>query len=294
MITYLRCNEVSMEHIFQAFSLGFSDYSIRLTMEQDDFATRFFGPEGNSRNHSFLAMDENQPIGLILGGIRQFDGDKTMRCGTLCIGPAYRGQGISNRLLELHKQTAISENCQQLWLEVITDNDRAVQFYKKHGYEVRYTLKYYNGTVPSISPAPSSPYMFKKLTFDDIAAFRKILTDCHIHWQSDPPYYANSTQEVFLGIYAVNQTRLGMIAMSAQGKINFLWVDPKHRNQGLGRTLLHQAAETQKVEKVYICLSDNNSLEGFIQKAGFSKDAIEQYEMCMPLVPTISSISDNV
>lgn len=41
MITYLRCNEVSMEHIFQAFSLGFSDYSIRLTMEQDDFAHVF-------------------------------------------------------------------------------------------------------------------------------------------------------------------------------------------------------------------------------------------------------------
>lgn len=119
--------------------------------------------------------------------------------------------------------------------------------------------------------------------FDDVADFRTTLTDCHIHWQSDTPYYANSTQEVFLGIYAVDQTRLGMIAMGAQGKINFLWVDPKHRNQGLGRTLLHKAAETQKVEKVYICLSDNNSLEGFIQKVGFSKDPIEQYEMYIPL-----------
>lgn len=133
VITYMRCNDVSMEHIFQAFSLGFSDYSIRLTMDQDDFVARFFGPEGNTRNHSFLAMDEDQPIGLILGGVRQFDGYKTMRCGTLCIAPAYRGQGISNKLLELHKQTAISADCQQLWLEVIKDNHRAVKLYEKQG-----------------------------------------------------------------------------------------------------------------------------------------------------------------
>ncbi|WP_025719215.1 GNAT family N-acetyltransferase [Paenibacillus polymyxa] len=284
MITYMRCNDVSMEHIFQAFSLGFSDYSIRLTMDQDDFVARFFGPEGNTRNHSFLAMDENQPIGLILGGVRQFDGYKTMRCGTLCVAPAYRGQGISNKLLELHKQTAISAGCQQLWLEVIKDNHRAVKLYEKQGYQPRYTLKYYNGTLPSAPPAAlSSSYILKEVTFDDVAAFRKTLTDCHIHWQSDTPYYATSTQEAFLGIYEVNQTCLGMVSMSAQGKINFLWVDPKHRNQRLGRALLHRAAEIQKTEKVYICLSDNDSLEGFIQKIGLSKDPIEQYEMCMPL-----------
>ncbi|MHB0883281.1 GNAT family N-acetyltransferase [Paenibacillus sp. SEL1] len=284
MITYMRCNDVSMEHIFQAFSLGFSDYSIRLTTDQDDFAARFFGPEGNTRNHSFLAMDEDQPIGLILGGVRQFDGYKTMRCGTLCIAPAYRGQGISNKLLELHKQTAISAGCQQLWLEVIKDNHRAVKLYEKQGYQPRYTLKYYNGTLPSAPPAAlSSSYIFKEVTFDDIAAFRKTLIDCHIHWQSDTPYYATSTQEAFLGIYEVNQTCLGMVSMSAKGKINFLWVDPKHRNQGLGCALLHRAAEIQKIEKVNICLSDNDSLEGFIQKIGLLKDPIEQYEMGMPL-----------
>ncbi|WP_404520611.1 MULTISPECIES: GNAT family N-acetyltransferase [unclassified Paenibacillus] len=69
--------------------------------------------------------------------------------------------------------------------------------------------------------------------------------------------------------------------MSSQGKINFLWVDPKHRNQGLGCALLHRAAEIQKIEKVYICLSDNDSLEGFIQKIGLSKDPIEQNMKCV-------------
>jgi len=286
LITYTRCNDVSvsMEHIFQAFSLGFSDYSIRLTTNIDDFAARFFGPEGNTRDHSFIAMDQDQPIGLILGGVRQFDGYKTMRCGTLCIAPTYRGQGISNKLLELHKQTALSADCQQLWLEVIKDNLRAVKLYEKHGYQARYTLKYFNGILPSKpSAAHLSMFTLKEITFDDIEALRKTLTDCHIHWQSDTPYYAASTQEAYLCAYDRDQTCSGMVAMSPQGKINFLWVDPKHRNQGLGRALLHRAAETQKVEKVSICLPDNDSLEGFIQKIGLAKDSLEQYEMYLPL-----------
>lgn len=285
MVTYMRCNDVSMEHIFQAFSLGYSDYSIRLTTELDDFAARFFGPEGNTRDHSFLAMDQDQPIGLLLGGIRPFDGYKTMRCGTLCVAPAYRGQGISNKLLELHKQSAIAANCQQLWLEVIKDNQRAVKLYEKHGYQIRYTLKYYNGTLPSAPPdAPvSSSCTLKEITFGEVEAFRKTLTDCHIHWQSDTPYYAASTQEAFLGAYDVNQACVGIVAMSPQGKINFLWVDPKHRNQGLGRSLLHRAAEIQKIENVSICLSDPHSLEDFIQKVGLAKSPLEQYEMYMPL-----------
>ncbi|WP_226002276.1 GNAT family N-acetyltransferase [Paenibacillus sp. BJ-4] len=155
---------------------------------------------------------------------------------------------------------------------------------EQHGYQTRYTLKYYSGTLSSAPPDTlSSLYTFKKITFDDVEAFRKTLTNCHIHWQSDTPYYAASTQEAFLGIYGENQTCLGTVAMSPQGKINFLWVDPKHRSQGLGYALIHKAAETQKIEKVHISLSDNDSLERFMQKAGLVKDTLEQYEMYMPL-----------
>ncbi|ADM72579.2 hypothetical protein GMA19_04827 [Paenibacillus polymyxa E681] len=67
------------------------------------------------------------------------------------------------------------------------------------------------------------------------------------------------------------------------GKVTHLITPPVHRKLFSACALLHRAAEIQKIEKVYICLSDNDSLEGFIQKIGLSKDPIEQYEMCMPL-----------
>lgn len=122
MIIYKNCEDVTMKEIFEAFASGFSDYVVPLTMDQNAFEARFFGPEGNSLNLSFIAFDQNQPIGLILGGIRQFDGLKTMRCGTLCIAPDYRGKGISQSLFEMHRSAAIASGCKQLFLEVIKGN----------------------------------------------------------------------------------------------------------------------------------------------------------------------------
>lgn len=283
MIDYKSCSDVSMSEIFEAFSLGFSDYIIPLTMDQDDFAARFFGPEGNSLNLSFIALDENRPVGLILGGIRLFDNLKTMRCGTMCVAPAYRGQGVSNKLFELHMDLASNNQCKQLFLEVIKSNDRAVKFYEKYDYRPVYTLKYYSIMKSSLlSDAGTLNYTLKEIPFDTVDSFRRSLYDCHINWQSDTPSYAGSANEVFLCAYDGNK-KAALIAMSPQGKINLIWVGHEYRNQGLGRSMLQKAAQMQNIEKVGICLPSNASIEGFLRKLGFEKQSIEQYEMYLPL-----------
>ena len=87
MIQYKRADLVSAEVVFQAFTEGFSDYPIKMTMTLEQFDGRFFGPEGNSRAYSYVALDDAKPVGVILGGIRHWDGLKTLRCGTLCLHP---------------------------------------------------------------------------------------------------------------------------------------------------------------------------------------------------------------
>lgn len=283
MITYKSCTDVTMNQIFKAFSIGFSDYIVPLKINQDAFESRFFGPEGNALNLSFIAFDGDRPIGLILGGIRLFDGLKTMRCGTLCIAPEYRGQGISQNLFEMHKSAAINSQCKQLFLEVINGNDRAIKFYENCGYVKVYTLKYYSGMVNSIpSNKKDLPYTIREISFEKLNSFRKSLTDCHINWQSDTAYYSESKSEVYLSAYQGDK-EVAFIAMSANGKLNFLWVNPDHRNQGLGSSIILKAAQTQKVEKVTVSLPNNASFEGFLRKLGFHKESLEQFEMYLPL-----------
>lgn len=283
MINYKACTDVSMSQIFDAFSLGFSDYIVPLKMSLDAFESRFFGPEGNSLNLSFIALDDERPIGLILGGIRLFDGLKTMRCGTLCIAPEYRGHGITNKLFEMHKLAAVDEGCKQLFLEVIKGNDRAIKFYENCGYTKIYKLKYYSGIINTmIFSKGSMSNDIKQIPFEKVDELRKSLIDCHINWQSDTPFYAMSTNEAYFAAFE-DHKEIAVIAMNSQGKINFLWVDPAYRNQGLGSSMVKKAALAQGSEKISICLPNNSSLEGFLRKLRFQKESIEQYEMYLPL-----------
>ncbi len=69
--------------MYEAFRDGFSDYIIKMEVSKGDFIKRFFGLEGNSLEHSFLALDGDKPVGVILGGIKDYENIKTMRCGII-------------------------------------------------------------------------------------------------------------------------------------------------------------------------------------------------------------------
>jgi ribosomal protein S18 acetylase RimI-like enzyme len=150
MTTYKRGSEVPVDLVYKAFQIGFSDYIIKFDISKENFIKRFFGPEGNALEHSFIALDNNDAVGLILGGIKIYEDVKTMRCGTMAVSPAHRGRGISHKLFELHKGEAIKEGCKQLFLEVIVGNDRAIKFYEKMGYEKIYDISYFKHNDSSI------------------------------------------------------------------------------------------------------------------------------------------------
>lgn len=286
MISYKSCQYISMQEIFQAFDRGFSDYIIDIKMDIKSFEERFFGPEGNSLEDSFISFDGKRPIGIILGGIRMFDGQKTMRCGTLCIDPEYRRKGMSLELFKLHTQRAVEENCGQLFLEVIKGNDRAVNFYKSRGYEVIYDLKYFSKNI-EIENLETNNLEFKDLDFKDLdfehlMKFRESLYDIHINWQSEPEYFSKTSYGKIIGAFENNKL-IGIIAQNLQGKVYFIWVFPKYRNKGIGRMLLYKISNEQNINKIQISTPNNNYLEGFLKKMGFVKEKIEQFEMYLPL-----------
>ena len=97
MFQYKKCSEVNIDLVYEAFKDGFSDYIIKMEISKEDFIQRFLGPEGNSLKHSFLALDDDKSVGVILGGIKDYENIKTMRCGTLAVHPNYRVVGVSQK-----------------------------------------------------------------------------------------------------------------------------------------------------------------------------------------------------
>ncbi|MDA1544008.1 MULTISPECIES: GNAT family N-acetyltransferase [Bacillus] len=278
MIQYKRCSEVNIDLVNEAFKDGFSDYIIKMEVSKEDFIKRFFGVEGNSLEHSFLALDGDMPVGVILGGIKDYENIKTMRCGTLAVHPNYRGVGVSQMLFELHKEEALQNECKQLFLEVIVGNDRAIRFYTKLGYEKVYDLSYYNlKDMTKIINKDCKGIEVKQLDFTSFKLEVQKWLHFHINWQNDMDYI-EKTNHTFYGAYVDNDLK-GSICINEQGKISFIFIDKEYRNRGIGSKLLQVARDELNLESLLISFPNNSLLEGFVKKTGFEKNSLAQYEM---------------
>lgn len=281
-MTFKNCNDVDFELIYNCFNKGFSDYIVKLHLPIEDFRKRFFGAEGNQLKNSFIAIEEKGPVGLILGGIKEYQGIKTMRCGALSIIPDYRGKGIADELFYLHKERAISEGCSQMMLETIVGNDRALNFYKKHGYEKIYDLQYFKLSDLSNLKNNGAKHDIKPIDFNKLEEVRELMGDVYINWQNDFPYIENSEGQHNYGAF-IDDKLVGVLSINEYGRINLIWINKKYRGEGIATALLSSAIEKLNLTKLGTSFSNNFALYGFYKKLGFEKEKIVQYEMYLPL-----------
>lgn len=281
MIRYEKCSNVDLRQVYEAFQLGFSDYIIKLQVSWERFYTQFFEVEGNNLEYSHIAFDGDKPIGVIFGGLKNFEGVRTLRCGTLCIAPDYRGRGVSKALYDLHRATAIELGCKQLWLEVIVGNDRAINFYKKLGYEKVYDIYYYTLKDEAIGKLPGvGEYEIQELKWEQVLDMASGL-NVHTNWQNQLDYAKKIPSVTSYGIYQ-DGILAGCITVSPSGRIFFIYTRPEFRHCGIAASLLSHAAGVTE-QNLNMSFPNNEQLEGFVKKMGFSKNELAQYEMYMPL-----------
>ena len=218
---------------------------IKMNISEKGFFERFFGPEGNSLQNSFIAMDEEKAIGVILGGIKEFDGIKTIRCGALAISPSYRGMKVSDELLRLHKEDAIKNNCKQMFLEVIVGNDRAISFYKKAGYEKVYDLAYFSlEDVKALRKIKVDNLKIEEIDMSVLRNLQQYTRDIHINWQNHMDYLDKLDNQKNFGAF-INGELVGAISGNIPGKVNFIYVRPEFRDYGVGLSLLNKIISNQ-------------------------------------------------
>ncbi|OQY29190.1 MAG: hypothetical protein B6I38_08495 [Anaerolineaceae bacterium 4572_5.1] len=78
-----------------------------------------------------LAEADGLVVGSILGG---FDGRRGMMYH-LAVAESYRGQGIAEKLVDELEQRLRAKGCIRYYLLVAKDNEAAIRFYEKHGWE---------------------------------------------------------------------------------------------------------------------------------------------------------------
>ena len=282
-IRYQRCSELDEKLIYHAFLDGFSDYIVKFEFTKEEFINHFFGPEGNGKEHSFIAFYEEVPVGVILGGIKNYETIKTLRCGTLAISPNYRGTGISQQLFEMHKEEAIKQGCQQLFLEVIVGNDRAINFYKKLGYEKVYDIVYFsNGDLTQLKDLNSNLEVDIKEI--DFLGFKNGIQkwNYHINWQNDIDFLEKLKNNHYYAAFQ-NGDLVGCLSINSNGNISFLMVDNAVRCKGIATYLLQSAYKNLNLSKMSTGFPNNSLLEGFFKKQGFTKGSLTQFEMYLTI-----------
>ncbi len=279
-ITYKLATEVNDNAIYEGFKTGFSDYIIKFQMDKEQFFDRFFGPEGNTKMLTHVAFDDDLPVGVLLGGIRDYDGIKTLRCGALCIHPDYRGMDLGLTLMARHTEDANTHTCGHMMLEVIAGNDRALKFYDKLGYDTVYFIHYFaHKDIPMLAAMP--------ISCDDVVPIQLVHLYDHVKtWAS---YYHVNWQNDFDSImlipnvqgFAVLQDEqiVAFICLTPQGRIFRLLVHPDHQKKGYGKQLLVHVARTLRPEALNISVASSCPETRFLRKLGFGKDSLYQFEM---------------
>ncbi len=279
MITYKLGTEVDKKDIHKAFHMGFIDYIMKVDIPEQVFFKRFFGPEGNAFDLSVVAYDGNEPVGLLLGGIKPFDGGAlTMRCGGLCVVPEFRGKGISQTLMNMHREMAVSRGCKQIMLEVIGGNDRAIQFYKKIGYHVIYQLDYYSIQGKELKAGKLTNALVVDIELDQMDSVKEWISDTHVNWQNDFEYISRLDGIVKYGIFE-NEKLISFLIADRKGKVYLLWTQQDMRFKGYASYLLNHFQKTLEIEKIMMSFPNSATLTGFAKKVGFVKDELYQYEM---------------
>ncbi|MGM0397342.1 MAG: GNAT family N-acetyltransferase [Bacillota bacterium] len=280
-IRIIKCSDVLDEDIHNAFTEGFSDYIIKMDFSKEQFVDRFFGAEGNKREHSYIAYDYDRPVGVVLGGVITYDDIKTLRCGTLSVIPAYRRKGIGRILMEKLEESARENRCRMLMLEVVSGNDSAVEFYEGLGYEKAYFLRYY--TLKELRKFPDRSMVVEKIRPETIRRIKPILNETHINWQNSIEYTDKLDGIQYYGI--TNRSNLvSFIIFDDKGKIYRMWTHPAHRREGHGVALIHKVIEITGKLELYMSVSSNAGISNFLRRFGFEKDSLYQYEMTRPLI----------
>jgi len=84
-----------------------------------------------------LALDGITPVALIncFEGFSTFMARPLVNVHDVYVEPAYRGQGLSRRLLQRVEEVARSRGCGKLTLEVLDGNTAAIASYRCFGFE---------------------------------------------------------------------------------------------------------------------------------------------------------------
>lgn len=141
MVEIKRLKKCTIEEGVNAWNTGFEGYYFNATTTPDQFVNRM-AAEGLSSELSVVAFMEEEPIGIIKNGIRNFNGVKMAWNGGTGIATPFRKKGVGRQLMKATLDILKEEAVTIATLEAISENQKAISLYESVGYQIVDQLEY--------------------------------------------------------------------------------------------------------------------------------------------------------
>lgn len=268
--------------LYRVFSAAFSDYPIRIRLSYSRFCemldSNCFSPALSAGTFSGHRL-----VGVVLNGIRRYEGELTVYDSGTGVIPRCRNQGAAGQMLRSLSGQLRQAGATRYLLEVLCRNEPALHLYRQLGFHPTRELACFK--TPRTHPIFPATVPVKRVPVRELLGNPR----CRDFFDFAPAWQ-NSAEQIALlpdcAAWAAGDGALrGFgIANPGTGVIHLLAVERSHRRQGIASSLMAAMRSAVRAEIISVLNVDTRCADmlRFLENHGFSRTA-GQYEMIQKL-----------
>ncbi|WP_180402390.1 GNAT family N-acetyltransferase [Klebsiella quasipneumoniae] len=266
-LTAVPATQFSSVQLTDILNACFEAYLVSVTQSVEGFVQRF-SAEGMSLIDSRVWLAGDEPAAIAIVARR----GNMARLAAFALRPAWRSKGLGRKLMQELLTFLQQQEIETVSLEVIRDNHAAVALYQSLGFTRRYGLCGYLSAEPlAAAPGVLQPYPI-------LALLRRAVEESNsqLPWLMDPLTFATLPCRVV----TLEQRAFAVLSTSGSRPVlQFLWVEPAARRQGLAQALLMALA--QQFPGIGTSVTVPETFTPLFAAAGYAPLSLQQYEMTM-------------
>lgn len=266
-LTAVPATQFSSVQLTDILNACFEAYLVPVTQSVEGFVQRF-SAEGMSLIDSRVWLAGDEPAAIAIVARR----GNMARLAAFALRPAWRGKGLGRKLMQELLTFLQQQEIETVSLAVIRDNHAAVALYQSLGFTRRYGLCGYLSAEPlAAAPGVLQPYPI-------LALLRRAVEESNsqLPWLMDPLTFATLPCRVV----TLEQRAFAVLSTSGSRPVlQFLWVEPAARRQGLAQALLMALA--LQFPGIGTSVTVPETFTPLFAAAGYAPLSLQQYEMTM-------------
>ncbi len=274
---------ISSRELHQAFLLSFSDYLVDVSYLTEENLYKRAIKNGVDWEVSPGIFDNGKLVGYTMNSIGLFDGIMSSFDIATGMGKEYRGQGLAGKLFDFALPLLKKKGVKQCVLEVLQENEAAINAYMKSGFYISRDFDYYEWEFEFGQEKDAlTEIRIEKSDRQVIRKFKNEM-DWLPSWENSLDSILRIPDEVMVWLAYIPEGPAGLIVYyPALHWLMNLVVKKKFRRQGIARAMLKelQFALQGRIPFMKLINADHKD-EGmriFLENAGFKLKG-KQWEM---------------